>query len=119
MKTTALITLLSFISSFTFGQDFYLNDSLVEVDTTYIVYLGEFKSDKSIDTKEIPYELVKIKTTDKKQMYFFGKFKTACDAEHVCLLAELNGIKKAKVYPYVDYKYNENQKTYDMVCSNP
>lgn len=112
----ALLTTLAF-PSLSQSSDYSLDGIPIEVDTSYVVYLGSFKKQKTFEQKDVPYKLVELKRPDGKFMYFFGKFETECDATHVQNLAYLCGYKKTQVREYVDYVENGDVQVYAHVCS--
>ena len=90
--------------------------SLYQVDTSYVVYVGTFKNPRTFDMRDVPYQLVDLTDEKGRHMYFFGKFKTQCDAEYAQTLVYLAGLQKTKVRAYVDYKDNPDVAMYAHVC---
>lgn len=88
-----------------------------DIDTTFVVYLGTYKKAKSFEVKDVPYELVELRDACGKYLYFYGKFKTKCDALHAQNIIYLAGYAKSKIRNYVDYKNNPDVSTYAQVCS--
>jgi hypothetical protein len=91
----------------------------VLTDTSYVVFLGKYKHKQSFEFRDVPYELVELENNNGSYIYFFGKFKTKCDATHAKNTVYLAGVEKSKVRQYIDYVDNTSVQLYACVCGNP
>ena len=71
--------------------------------TYYIVYMGSFKTPHLFDRKDVPYQLMVIRSKNGKYQYYFGKFSDETDAIFAQRLLYLNGFTNSKVKKYTKY----------------